>query len=84
MDAGKETIRARHREEMARRKGERAARVFGFAPFVRGLRRLRRCQALLSFPERRLFDERVRDLQRGAALRAIRARSVNFRGEPQR
>ena len=70
----KETTRARHREEMARRRGERAARVFGFAPSIRP-----KAGEPPSRFVQRLFGERVRDLQRCAALRAIRARSVNFR-----
>ena len=65
--------------EMARRKGERAARVFGFAPSIPikdGVPPSRFVQ--------RLFAERVRDLNRCAALRAIRSRGVNFSGEAQR
>lgn len=64
-----------HRKEMARRKSERAARVFGFRssidaePGLIVLRMLRRREACAV---------------RGAALRAIRARETNFKGEMQR
>lgn len=75
----KEVIRTRHREEMARRKGERAARVFGFAPSIRP-----KPGELASRFVQRLFGDRVRDLERGAVLRGIRAQYWNFRGEPQR
>jgi hypothetical protein len=75
----KEAVRARHREEMARRRGERAARVFGFAPSIRP-----KAGELPSRFVQDLFAGRVRDLERGAALRAVRAQYWNFRGEPQR
>lgn len=69
----------KHREEMARRRGERAARVFGFRPSIP--------VKAGKFPSafvRRLFDERVEATRRCAALRAIRARARNFKGEMQR
>lgn len=73
------SVAQKHREEMARRKGERAARVFGFAPSIRP----KPGHPASPFVQR-LFAERVRSLQRGAGLRAIRAQYWNFRGEPQR
>ena len=65
--------------EMARRKGERAARVFGFAPSIKP----KPGEPASRFLQR-LFARRDRDLQRCAALRMIRARYWNFKGEAQR
>lgn len=68
----------RHRFEMARRKGERAARVpLGYDPsMVTPV--LRRLYA------RREVEKRAKEAAERTELRAVRARETNFKGERRR